>query len=74
MKIVLRYVNGQKITSGSKHRVSSEKIDEFKTLHRLSLEDCQLSDEGEYKIEAENNVGKSDAVATLKLYSKSFIR
>ncbi len=39
-------------------------------MHRLSVENCGLSDEGEYKIVAANNVGESNAVATLKLYSK----
>lgn len=56
--------------SNSKYTIASEKIDEYRIVHRLALEDSSLSDEGEYKIVAENNVGKSDATASLKLYSK----
>ena len=54
----------------SKYTISSEKVSEYKIVHRLALQDSSLSDEGEYKIVAENNVGKTDATASLKLYSK----
>lgn len=62
-------MNGKEIISDTKHRTACEKIDDYRTVYRLSVEDNSLSDEGEYKIVAENNVGKSDATATLKLYS-----
>lgn len=66
-------MNGELVKSdNSKHRTSSEKIDEYRIMHRLALEDCSLADEGEYKIVAENNVGKTDAAASLKLYSKEY--
>lgn len=65
----LRYVNDKKITSKSKHKISSEKVDEYRTVYRLTVEDCEQSDQGKYKIVAENTAGKSDDTANLKLYS-----
>lgn len=66
------FANGEEIKAGDKFKTSSEKIDEYKTLHRLSIDNCSLSDEGEYKVVAKNKVGQSSQAATLKLHSKFY--
>lgn len=66
-----RYVNGRRVISRTKHRVSKEKIDEYTTIYRLTIDDCEASDEGEYKIIAENTAGESEALARLKLCGMS---
>lgn len=64
------FANGEEIKEGNKFTTLSEKIDEYKTIYRLSIVDCSLPDEGEYKVVAKNKVGESSQAATLKLYSK----
>ncbi|XP_065224779.1 obscurin-like isoform X6 [Planococcus citri] len=71
------YANGKEITEeGQKFKITSEKVDEYRTVHRLSIEDCSLPDEGEYKILAKNKVGSNSQVASLKLYTEkpSFVK